>query len=179
MEIDSLVHVRHPTRLSICRACRFASSTPLANHLVPAATESRTAVLGGMASLLHDASFPSPHLSVSLVSSAMLVPVRRSELAKSFALPSVIFARSCGFLGLLRHRIFENRSHSLETWMDDRFSGGTLVVLAAKLWLLSAGLRCSCHLFFPSDQTIGSGPEANASAFLFPIRFRLFGLLLC
>ena len=119
MEIDSLVNVRHSARIAIRPACRFASSSSLANDAVSAATESGPAVLGGVASLLHDAPFSSTHLSIPLVSFALLVPVRRSELAKPFALPGVIFARSCDFLGLLRHGIFKSRSHSLETWMDD------------------------------------------------------------
>ena len=118
MEVDSLVDVRHSARTAICRACRFASSSSLANDAIPAATESGPPFLGGVASLLHDASFSSTHLSVSLVSFALLVPVRRSELAKPFDLPGVIFARPCDVLGLLCHRIFENGSHSLETWMD-------------------------------------------------------------
>ena len=118
MEIDSVVDVRHSTRIAICRAGRLASSSSLANDAVPATTESGSAVLGGVASLLHDAPFSSTHLSIPLVSFALLVPVRRSELAKPFALPGVVFAPSCDFLGLLRHRILENGSHSLETWMD-------------------------------------------------------------
>src|SRR5262245_19770020 len=119
MEVDSLVDVRHSARTAICRACRFASSSSLANDIVRTAPGSGIAVLGGVPSLLRDASLSPPHLPVHLVSFVLLVPVRRSELAKPFALPGFIFARSCGFLGLLRHWIFENRSHSLESWMDD------------------------------------------------------------
>lgn len=119
MEIDSIVDVYHSTRVALCGSCRVASSASLANNLVPAAIESGPAVLGGVAPLLHDASFSSPHLSVHLLSFALLVPVRRSELAKPSAWPGVILARSCDFLGLLRHGIFKSRSHSLETRMDD------------------------------------------------------------
>ena len=52
------------------------------------------------------------------------------------------------------------------------------MVLAPKLWLLSARLCCSFHLSLPSVQTSVSGCETNASAFLLALRFRLSGVFL-
>ena len=106
MEIDSVVDVRHSTRIAICRACRLASSSSLANDAVPATTESGSAVLGGVASLLHDAFVSSAHFSLFVFPSALLVSVWRPKLAESSNQIGPVFADSCRFLGLLYNRLF-------------------------------------------------------------------------
>src|SRR3981081_209398 len=120
MEIDPSRDVHHSTRLALRRTCRLDSPLSLANDVIRTASESGTPALGRMASLLHNAALSSAHVSVSIVSFVMVVSFRRSKLAQPFASFGFAFAGARQLLDLLHHRIFENRSCRLETWMDGR-----------------------------------------------------------
>ena len=83
MEIDSARNVRHSAWLAVRRPGRIIAPSPLADHVVGAATGAMSSSLGGVFVLLHHAAVSSAHVYILVFPSFVVVFVRRPKLARS------------------------------------------------------------------------------------------------